>query len=95
MPAGEANGCHVLRHTTASAWLSGGLGLARVAAYLGDTQEVILRTYSHFMSDDKDQARETMDRFLEPLSGGSSAPEATPRWGADAGRCWSQPRRYR
>jgi integrase len=63
------NGCRVLRHTAASAWLSAGLGLARVAAYLGDTQEVILRTYSHFMPDDADRAREIMDRFLEPLSG--------------------------
>jgi integrase len=75
VPVGEANGCHVLRHTAASAWLSAGLGLARVAAYLGDTQEVILRTYSHFMPDDEDRAREIMDRFLEPLSGASSAPD--------------------
>jgi integrase len=75
VPAGRPNGCHVLRHTAASAWLSAGLGLARVAAYLGDTQEVILRTYSHFMPDDEDRAREIMDRFLEPLSGSSSAPD--------------------
>lgn len=74
VPAGEANGCHVLRHTAASVWLSARLGLAWVAAYLGDTQEVILRTYSHFMPDDEDRAREIMDRLLEPLSGASSAP---------------------
>jgi integrase len=43
IPAGPANGCHVLRHTAASAWLSGGLGLARAASYLGDTQEVLVR----------------------------------------------------
>ena len=69
------NGCHVLRRTAASAWPSNGLGLARVALYLGDTQEVILRTYGHFMPDDEDRAREIMDAFLEPLSGGSSAPD--------------------
>jgi integrase len=31
---GRQNGCHVLRHTAASAWLSAGLS-AKVAAYLG------------------------------------------------------------
>jgi integrase len=75
IPAGQPNGCHVLRHTTASAWLAAGLGLARVAAYLGDTQEVILRTYSHFMPDDENRAREILDRFLEPLSGVACAPD--------------------
>jgi integrase len=35
---GRQNGCHVLRHTAASAWLSAGLSLAKVAAYLGDTK---------------------------------------------------------
>jgi hypothetical protein len=55
--------------------LSVGLGLARVAAYLGDTQEVILRTYSHFMPDDEDRSREIMDAFLQSLSSASSAPD--------------------
>ena len=41
----------------------------------GDTQEVILRTYSHLMPDDEDRVREIMDRFLEPQSGASSAPD--------------------
>ncbi len=75
VPDAGRNGCHVLRHTAASAWLSNGLGLARTAAYLGDTQEVILRTYSHFMAKDEDRAREIMDAFLEPLENGSCAPE--------------------
>jgi integrase len=75
IPAGPANGCHVLRHTAASAWLSAGLGLARAASYLGDTQEVLLRVYSHFLPDDEDRAREIMDRFLEPLSGTPCAPD--------------------
>src|SRR5262249_2772529 len=72
--AGQRNGCHPLRHPAASAWLSAGLGLARVAAYLGDTQEVILRTYSHFMPDDEDRARQVMDAFLAPLSGADESP---------------------
>jgi integrase len=75
VPDAGRNGCHVLRHTAASAWLSNGLGLARTAAYLGDTQEVILRTYSHFMARDEDRAREIMDAFLEPLETAGSAPD--------------------
>jgi integrase len=63
---GRLNGCHVLRHTAASAWLSEGLSLAKVAAFLGDTQEVVLKTYSHFMPDDDDRAREIMNAFFTP-----------------------------
>ena len=73
VPDTGRNGCHVLRHTAASAWLSNGLGLARTAAYLGDTQEVILRTYSHFMAKDEDRAREIMDAFFEPLESSACA----------------------
>jgi integrase len=61
---GRLNGCHVLRHTAASAWLSKGLSLAKVAAYLGDTKEVVLATYAHFMPDDDDRAREIMNAFF-------------------------------
>jgi integrase len=75
VPDAGRNGCHVLRHTAASAWLSNGLGLARTADYLGDTQEVILRTYNHCMAKDEDRAREIMDKFLAPLSGSSCAPD--------------------
>ena len=66
---GRLNGCHVLRHTAASEWLSKSLSLAKVAAYLGDTQEVVLRTYSHFMPDDEDRAREIMNAFFAPPTG--------------------------
>jgi integrase len=64
---GRQNGCHVLRHTAASAWLSAGLRLPRVAAYLGDTKEVVLATYAHFMPDDEDRAREAMNAFFEAV----------------------------
>ncbi len=70
------NGCHVLRHTAASAWLSAGLSLAKVAAYLGDTKEVVLATYAHFMPDDDDRAREIMNAFF-----------ARTREGADHASC--------
>lgn len=61
---GGKNGMHVLRHTAASTWLSHGLSLAKTAAYLGDTQEVILRTYSHFLPGDEDRARAIMDDWM-------------------------------
>ena len=68
---GRQNGCHVLRHTAASAWLSKGLSLAKVAAYLGDTKEVVLATYAHFMPDDDDRAREIMNAFFAPTREGA------------------------
>ena len=61
----------MLRHTAASAWLSAGLSLAKVAAYLGDTKEVVLATYAHFMPDDDDRAREIMNAFFRRPSEGS------------------------
>ena len=59
-----ANGMHVLRHTAASTWLSKGLGLAKTAALLGDTQQVVLSTYSHFLPGDDDRARDIMAEFF-------------------------------
>ena len=65
--AEQINGMHVLRHTAASVWLSAGLSLAKVAAYLGDTKEVVLSTYAHFMPADDDRAREIMGTFFGGL----------------------------
>jgi integrase len=70
---GRQNGCHVQRHTAASAWLSAGLGLPKVAAYLGDTKEVVLGAYAHFMPDDDDRAREIMNAFFEGPGEAASA----------------------
>ena len=56
----------MLRHAAASAWLSAGLSLAKVAAYLGDTKEIVLATYAHFMPDDDNRAREIMNAFFAP-----------------------------
>jgi integrase len=69
------NGMHVLRHTAASVWLSDGLSLAKVAAYLGDTKKMVLATYAHFLPDDDDRAREIMNRFFRTADDGSSAPD--------------------
>lgn len=72
---GRLNGFHVTRHTAASAWLSAGvaLALAKVAALLGDTQEVVLATYSHFLPGDEDRARLVMEQFWAAVQDGSSA----------------------
>ena len=69
---GRQNGCHVLRRTAASAWLSAGLNLAKVATYFGDTQEVVPATYAHFIPDDDDRARDIMNAFLLSGSGGAA-----------------------
>lgn len=71
--AGEryAQGWHVLRHTAASRWLSNGLSLAKVAALLGDTKQVVLGTYAHFMPADDDTARAIMERAGTPPAAGS------------------------
>ena len=73
------NGCHVLRHTAASAWLSNGLNIAKVAALLGDTKEVVLRTYAHFTPEDDDQARVIMKAFFSPEPGAVGAPFTSAR----------------
>ena len=71
--ADRINGMHVLRHTAASVWLSAGLGLAKVASYLGDTKEVVLATYAHFLPYDDDRARQIMNGFFKATASGSSA----------------------
>lgn len=71
----QANGWHVLRHTAASEWLSKGLSLAKVAAYLGDTQAVVLDTYSHFMPDDEERSREIMNAFFGARKSRKNAPD--------------------
>jgi integrase len=72
---GRHNGMHVLRHTAASQWLSGGLNVAKVAAYLGDTVAVVLKTYAHWVPGDDDLGRAIMDGFLNPGKHGSAASE--------------------
>jgi integrase len=84
--AAQVNGMHVLRHTAASAWLSAGLNLAKVAAYLGDTKEVVLKTYAHFMPDDDDRARAIMDGFFSGPAGRPDALIVPPA--ADGGELW-------
>jgi integrase len=68
---GRLNGSHVLRHTAASAWLSAGLNPAKVAAYLGDTPQVVLAIYAHFLPEDDDRARAIMGAFFRPSDAAS------------------------
>lgn len=65
----KATGQHVLRHTAATNWLANGLSLAKVAAHLGDTQAVVLDTYSHVLPNDDDRAREISNVFFAPRAG--------------------------
>lgn len=73
IPEERGNGCHVLRHTAASTWLSAGVSLAKVAAYLGDTKETVLSVYAHFLPSDDDRAREVMNAFFASTTEGSCA----------------------
>jgi len=53
------------------------MNIAKVAALLGDTKEVVLSTYAHFMPEDDDQARTVMKAFfgaLEAAKNEASAP---------------------
>ncbi|MGW5687584.1 tyrosine-type recombinase/integrase [Nonomuraea sp. NPDC003754] len=59
------HGCHVLRHTAASAWLAAGVDIRTVADYLGhEDVGFTLRTYTHLMPNAADRARKAMDAFF-------------------------------
>jgi integrase len=60
------HGCHVLRHSAASAWLVAGVDIVTVAAYLGHTDPgFTLRTYTHLMPSAADRARRAMEGFFQ------------------------------
>jgi integrase len=63
---------HRLRHTAASAWLSAGVDIVKVAAWLGDTVQTVWETYAHFMPDSDDRGRKAMDLFFTPDPAGSA-----------------------
>ena len=67
--AEQVNGFHVCRHSAAAVWLSGGLNIAKVARFLGDSVAVVSRTYSHFLPADDDRARAIMDEHFGALAG--------------------------
>jgi len=54
------------------------MNIAKVAALLGDTKEIVLSTYAHFMPEDDNQARAVMRMFFGALEGtgsGQGAPD--------------------
>lgn len=60
---------HRLRHTYASAQLRAGVDIVRTAAAMGDTPDVVLKTYAHLMPDDAEgdvQLRAAVDAFFAP-----------------------------
>jgi integrase len=66
VPDTRENGCHVMRHTAASAWLAAGVDIRTVAEYLGHADPgFTLRTYSHLMPDAADRARRAMSVFFQ------------------------------
>ncbi|MBQ7250903.1 MAG: integrase [Bacilli bacterium] len=56
---------HEFRHSCVSNLLASGLPVRVVARWVGDTEEVILQTYSHLIPDEKDQ----IAQFIGSLSG--------------------------
>jgi integrase len=67
--ADQVNGFHVCRHSAAAAWLSGGLNIAKVAAYLGDSVAVVSKAYAHFLPADDDRARAIMEAHFSGVAG--------------------------
>jgi len=59
---------HALRHTAASAWLAAGVDIVSVAAWLGDTVQVVLATYAHLMPDADERGRKAMNAFFQNAS---------------------------
>lgn len=57
---GEGLTYHHLRHSCATLLLSEGVSIAAVADLLGNTQEVVLSTYSHALPNDRDRALKTL-----------------------------------
>ncbi|HEX7118164.1 MAG TPA: site-specific integrase, partial [Longimicrobiales bacterium] len=60
---GDGVTLHSLRHSHATILLSRGISIAAVADRLGDTQQIVLETYSHALPDDEERALSILDRI--------------------------------
>jgi integrase len=68
------DGCHALRHTFASLQLADRVDITRVAAWMGDTPQVVWQTYAHLMpGDDGAAGRAAVDAFFGHSSARPSA----------------------
>ena len=63
---------HDLRHTHASILISGGASLALVGKMLGHTQAATTLKYSHFHDRPLQEAADTVARFVEAATNGST-----------------------
>ncbi len=54
-----------LRHTCASLMLQAGVGIAEIAAHLGDDPAIVSRVYAHILEQTKRQVADRFARFLE------------------------------
>jgi integrase len=57
---------HSLRHFCASMLLAEGAPITAVAGHLGDTVETVMRTYVHWLRDDREVPAAVLDRVLAP-----------------------------
>jgi integrase len=64
VPPGSDDGMHALRHTFASMQLGAGRAVTEVAAWMGDTPAIVLKTYAHFIPGGEDDSRAATDEFL-------------------------------
>ncbi len=66
IPRERENGMHALRHTYASVQLGAGIDVLSVAAWIGDTPQVVWDTYAHFMPGREEGGRAAVSQFLGP-----------------------------
>jgi integrase len=65
------DGCHRLRHTAVSHWLNDGTPVEAVAEWIGDSVEMVYKTYAHMVPGAEDKGRAAMAKFFAKL--GASA----------------------
>jgi integrase len=59
---------HDMRHTAASIMLLHGEPPVRVAGILGQSVQILLSTYAHYIPDDQERASSLMDAITTPVS---------------------------
>lgn len=70
-PEARDQGCHRLRHTAVSQWLSEGAQAAEVAEWIGDTPAQVMATYAHMMPGAEEKARKGMAKFFSRIDTGA------------------------
>ena len=64
-------GCHRLRHTAVSQWLTEGASAADVAEWIGDTPAQVYATYAHMMPGAEEKGRRGMAKFFSRINTGA------------------------